>query len=71
MSLPTKLLTAAMASSRQVHVQWNPDTNGVYVHWWIDDNYQNGQEYSDFVYLDYPNADEKLAEILETVEALG
>ncbi len=71
MSLPTKLLTAAMASPRDVYVSFDGKTNSVYVHCYKNDTIREGFEFNEHASLDYPGADEKLAEILETVEALG
>lgn len=76
MSLPTKILTAAMASSKQVFVQYSPHVSwlSVYAHP-PEQQHCEGCErvylMNETVYLDKDTSDEHLAIVLEKIEALG
>jgi len=75
MSLTTKILTAAMASDKHVFVQYSPHCKSLSVY-----AYPGSTDYTigasrtrlmdETVYLDWANAAEKLAELLEMVEGL-
>ncbi len=71
MTLPTKILAAAMQSEREVHVDYNPNTKGLYMYWYRNDDIYQGMEHSDHAYLDWDDCDERLAIMLQKIEGLS
>ena len=74
MSLPTKILTAAMRSRHHVHVSYSPHVSGLHVTAHPNDtDYQTNERtylIDATVYLDWEGADEKLADVLAMIEEL-
>ena len=74
MSLPTKILAAAMRSRHHVHVTYSPHINGIHVAAHPNDtDYQSKERIrliDETVYLDWEGADEKLADVLAMIEEL-
>lgn len=76
MSLPTKILTAAMASEHHVFVIYSPHVNGLHVYAHpANTQYQSKDKpvylIDEKIYLDWEGADEKLAEVLAKIEELN
>ena len=76
MSLPTKILAAAMRSRHHIHVDYAPHTNGLSVQGLPADTVYDGSApervlfETQTVYLDWEGADEKLADVLAMIEEL-
>jgi len=74
MSLPTKILAAAMRSPHHVHVSYAAHVNGIHVYAHpADTDYQTAERIyliDATIYLDWDGADERLADVLAMIEEM-